>query len=234
MKHETFNSIIAGAGLLLATFTAWNQFRPSPDNITLVSEGKVGTQSLMQVNKFGPPIYANKNEDLKTNPTIGPVLWKLRVFNKMDRNVSIVGSDVFLLTQDNRRMQFTGIGGIQSVVGVDPQPVIFPQNIPANEGRSYIVNLRVPIAVSEPESEPCLQEEQTLRDIEVCFYSRGRDLFGNEVRANFDPNDPDNFFHASWPSGQSGPRFLITLQTGDGSRFQAELSYFPTVEQYLR
>lgn len=233
MKHETLNSILGGMGLVIAIFTAWSQFKPEPDNVSVVNEGQIGSSQSIEVNAFGPPLFVEDDSLEKVNPIIGPVLWKVRVFNKTNRTVSVIGAEVFLLGTENRRMTYSRMGGVKSDFRTPDVPVSFPDNLPAQEGKAYIVALNIPINERDLGQAPCLQNIGSVREIERCYFKSGRDLFGNPVEANFNPENPSEFFHASWPDGQAKqPRYLLQLKTGDGSSFFVELPYFPPLAHF--
>lgn len=92
MKHETLNSIIALLGLGLAAVTAWQQFGPKSDSLSVVNEGRVDLGRMLD-------IASNGNIDPLTGeslPVLGPITWKIRVHNLSPHTVAIVSFDAFL------------------------------------------------------------------------------------------------------------------------------------------
>jgi len=223
MKHETFNSIIAALGLSLAAVTAWHQFAPASDKIEPTSEGRVELGRQLEINPFG-------SISLKSGspaPSVGPVTWKVRIHNASDRPVSIVAFSIFLLSEDNRKIQYSGMRERLSPYDASLSEQILPDNISARETKAYLISLFMPFERDQGGNHKCEDEETRLRDLERCFFLKGRDLFGNPVSVVKYGSDLPEAFSVSWDQGHTAPRFSVIFETADGSKFEIHLSYFP-------
>lgn len=220
MKRETINSIIALLGLGLAAVTAWYQFGPKSDVITLVSEGRLEVGKQLEIAPFGGVDPASK----EIRPVAGPVTWKIRVQNLTDRTVSLVSFKVFLLGDDDSPITYSAMGEVLSPYDASLPVQSLPVNIPANESRAYLVSLFVPFQGDKDPHEKCDDVANSLRGLERCFLEKGRDMFGNRVELL---NPGSELFHAMWTDSFNGPRFAVVLETADGSTFNTQLSFLP-------
>jgi len=223
MKHETANTFIALAALVLAVFSTVKQLIPAGDSITLTTEAKVNLSKPISIISERIQLSA----DGYSNALIGPIFWKIRVYNNTDRSVSIVDSEVFLIAGGGGKMFYSEIDGELIPADLKIPLILFPDNIAPHEGRAYIIKLNIPIRPDSDNETSCLKNVYSLKALEHCFMRKGRDLFGNEVEAVFDPVD-DSLFYAEWPSIMKEPVFSLMLKTADGSEFFTEISYFPS------
>ncbi|WP_299212189.1 hypothetical protein [uncultured Tateyamaria sp.] len=220
MKHETFNSIIAFLGLGLAAITAWHQFAPKSDAITLVSEGRVEVGRPLEIDPIGTIDHITG----ANQPVAGPITWKLRIHNPTDHAVSLVSFETYLLTEANRRIKYSTMRERLSPFQVELPVQHLPENIPPNESRAYLVSLFVPFSSDEDAQDQCEQAAESLRSLERCFFEKGRDMFGNRVQI---VESGSELFAAQWTDEFEGPRFLVVLETADGSEFSTNLSFLP-------
>lgn len=223
MKHETINSILGGLGLLIALVTAWFQFAPTADQLQVVSEGRID---------FGTPVEVKNRAAFdtstgKSQPVIGPVVWKIRVHNEADQVVSIVDWQIFLIASDGRLTQYSSMQENLSALDRVLTPISLPINIPANETTAYYVSAHVPFDRDVFETSECFEPARGLRQTENCVILGGKDLFGNSVFiTKYDPTFP-NSFSVTWESVERTPQFFVRLETADGSNFSVFLSYLP-------
>jgi len=227
MKHETINSIGVIAGLVLGIVslsltgvTAWHQFAPKKDSITVATEGRVNVGARLEVEPFG----GINPETGESQPLLGPVTWKIRVHNTSDRSVSLVDFRGFLLTADDARIMYSAMR--ERLSPIDPSLPVqsLPENIPANESRAYLVSLFVPFSVEVSDENKCTDLEVDLRELERCYFRKGRDLFGNQVQYTETGGDT---FIAIMKGAFKGPRFAILIETADGTQFSTQLSFLP-------
>ncbi|WP_164660130.1 hypothetical protein [Tropicibacter sp. Alg240-R139] len=218
MKHEVINSVGVVTTPIISLFTAWHQFSPKSDTITLASDGRLETGSALEVQPFGAPNL----ESGKSQPVIGPVTWKLRVHNFADKAVSIVGFDAFLLSDDGSPIQYSSMK--ERLLRYSPamEAQSLPEKIPPNESRAYLVSLHVPFVSDE--DKKCGETEKTWHDLERCFFQNGRDPFGNKVTHR---EFSGGGFMATMDEAFKGPRFVVLLETADGSVFSTQISFLP-------
>jgi hypothetical protein len=217
MKHETFNSMLAAVGLVVASVTAWYQFAPSSDQLAVVSEGRIEVGRNIEVDDPGGEI----------EPVLGPIFWKIRVHNSTDSVVSIVDFEVYLLTPDNRKTYYSSMK--ESLFGVNAeltdQPL--PINIGARETNAFLVSLFVPFKRGAGKSEICGKDRVTLRVLESCFFLDGRDIFGNSVDTLYGDSKRPDIVMATWTDQMKMPIFVLEFETADGSKFSENLTYYP-------
>lgn len=236
MKHETFNSILAFLGLSLAIFSTAHQFKPLPDNLDVTVEGRTLTNSKIKIDETGFPSF----EGTGRQSLASPIYWKVRVYNNSDRPVSIVESDVFLTSKSEvlrsstygaskygARISYTGIGGNLFSPDTALTPINLPLNIGAREAQAFIISLNIPIMARASDDKGCIASERSTREIENCLFQGGRDLFGNEVKADF--NEDGSLVFAKWVSQEKQPLFYLDIESGDGTKFGSQISYFPNM-----
>lgn len=98
-----------------------------------------------------------------------------------------------------------------------------PENISARESRAYLISLFVPFQ-PDKDANKCEKQAKSFRQLEVCFFEKGRDIFGNEIEfVQFEGGS----FYARNIGPFQGPRFAVVLTTDDGSKFVAQLSFLP-------
>lgn len=225
MKHETFNSIIAILGLSVAAITAWHQFVPVSDRVELTSEGRINLGRNLEVNPVGlGALYGGKPMS-----AAGPVTWKVRVYNASDRPVSIVSFSIFLLSEDDRKIQYSAMRERLSPYDSSLAEQMLPDKIGAREAKAYLISLSMPFERDQGGDPKCEDEVTRLRDLERCFFLKGRDLFGNPVTVTRYDSDPSGPISVRWDQGNASPRFSAVFETADGSEFETRLSYFPNL-----
>ena len=174
MKHETFNSIIAGLGLVLAAVTAWNQFSSKADELQVVSEGRTETGNQIEINKFG----ILDSETGRPAPTIGPTSWRVRIHNETDRPVSIVNFEFFLLGPEYERIMYSEAKEKLSSAEAGLPSIDLPINIPAHQTTAYVISAFIPFDrnVFEEEAD-CFDSEPTLHQAEECVCGAPRKIY---------------------------------------------------------
>lgn len=223
MKHETVNSIVAGLGLVLATFTAWAQFSPKADELQIISEGRTETGNRIETTEFGS---INPATELPA-PTIGPTTWRVRIHNQTDRSVSVVNWDFFLLSSEDKRIMYSAAREKLDPVDVSLSSLNLPINIPAHQTNAYLISAFIPFDRNVFEEEvDCFASKPTLHEAEKCVWHSQKDLFGNEITIlNGDPS-PHNM-NVRWDDRPKAPKFLVEFETADGSKFPVVLSFYP-------
>lgn len=220
MKHKAINTVIALFGLGLAAVTAWHQFGPKRDVIMLASEGRVEVARQLKIEPFGG-LDPESGESL---PLAGPVTWKIRAHNPTDRTVSLVSFQVFLLSKDDSPIQYSAMRELLSPFDATLPVQDLPENIPANESRAYLVSLFAPFKTDEDPQAKCDDDATNLQALERCFFEKGRDMFGNPVEVL---DTGSGLFATRWLGSFEGPRFVVVLETADGSKFFTQLSFRP-------
>lgn len=204
----------------MAALTAWNQYGPKNDKISLIDEGRIDVGMPLKI----LPAGAMDPKTGKNQPVFGPVTWKFRVHNASDRSVALVSFKAFMLSEDGGLIKYSEMRERFSSYDAALPIQVLPENIPANESRAYLVSLFVPYRADEDEGSPCGKSGARISDFEGCFYDKGRDLFENKVEKVY--FDSDSFL-VRWGSGVRAPRFSVVVETADGSRFSVILPYFP-------
>jgi hypothetical protein len=230
LSHTNLNTFIAVLGLTLASVTAWYQFRSQPDKLTATSEGRVNFGQLAKINSFGNPLLSSD----RPNQLVGPVYWKVFIYNELDRPISLVKIEAFLQSDSGGRIQYTGLRD-SMVYAENPQRNLnLPINLGPREGRAIYVGLNIPVESEATDKGTCIRGGVRVRDIERCLFRRGRDLFGNKVTAilTIDPAKKDSDpattpISVKWNGIPDEPTYLVVVRTADGSVFSTELKYFP-------
>lgn len=223
MKHETFNSVLGALGLCVAVVTAWYQFAPAADDIELVSEGRVNLGRELEFQ----PVGLGAAFGGSPMSVAGPVSWKIRVYNASDRAVSVVGFSIYLLREDDGKIQYSAMHERLSPFDASLKEQILPVGVASREAKAFLVSLSMPFRRDQSADGKCEEQTNQLRELERCFFLKGRDLFGNPVTVTKYDDEPDGPMSVSWDLGNEGPRFSVVFETADGSRFETRLSYFP-------
>ncbi len=208
IKHETVNSIIGVLGLVIASITAFHQFVPPNDNLDIEVVPVPSNKTLNQYMDFQD---GQSDDVLKIS---GPFFWKFTAYNSLDRTVTIKEIETKLLSDTGGLIYYSDLA-----VGTfdrDLKPLSLPISIEAREAKVIMLALNIPIK----NQESCVVSQSTIREVERCYYSHGRDLFGNEVILLSDGV-------VQWGDIPKSPSFLSTLITGDNSEFHKTLSYYP-------
>ncbi len=219
MKHETFNTIIAALGLLVATTTAMVQFWPSSDQIHVVSEGLVDVGSGVQIFQKATP----NPTDGTLDSAVGPSVWKIRITNTSNKSVAIVNYELMRLS-DDRLSKSNAFK--ERLSPQDPSLVLqtLPVNIAPWESKAFLFSLRLPIQVDRDTLVKCGNRNRSLRDLQNCVLSSGFDFFGNEVEPYLSDGQT---MGAKWKKVKNRTDFIVNFITSDNSKFPVMLSYFP-------
>jgi len=219
--------VIGALGLGVASYTAWHQFSPVSDKLTVTSEGRT---------RLNVPVKIIENATIdphsgKAVPVIGPIFWKFRIYNSSDRVVSIVKFDVFYIPENGSKAQYSSMNAelLRYETPLHLQEI--PENLEPRNTKAYLLSLFIPFKPLSGESKECAKDAMILESIESCLFLNGRDLFGNVVTTkNFinsnNKESPDSHNLYSWEHGISGPDFLIEIETADGSNFNSPINYF--------
>lgn len=223
MKHANFNSIVAMAGLLLAFFTAWYQFSPKSDKLMIVSEGLISLSVDSQIDIAGIP----NPDDMSIMPLIGPVVWKIRLYNPIDRSVSITSFSVRYLLEGDSEAYYSNMKSKMSPFEAPSKLQGFPEGLAPHTAKAFLLSLSIPFVGDDDKNSKCSENYSKIKDIEECFYRKDRDLFGNRVSYSRYKSKNEESFSIAYKGDIIGPRFKVTFETGDGSKFDAIISYFP-------
>lgn len=231
LAHETINTVIALIAIAIASATAWNQFRLPSDRLIIASEGRANFKNLVQVSATPLPLLPGG----RPNPIVGPVFWKVLIYNERDRPVSLVKFETFLLPEVGKLVQYSGLR--HSIVHADkPQTDLnTPINLGPREARAIYVGLKIPVENDPSDKDKCIRSGVRIKHIERCFFKRGRDLFGNKVEAKFftpalansDNDIETEEFMVTWDGPRFSPTFLFNVWTADGSVFPVTITYYP-------
>lgn len=223
MKHETINSIVGVLGLVIASVTAVSQFWPEAERLQVVVEGRVDTGRPIDVSGFG----MLRVSDEKTSPLFGPVSWKIRLFNNTDRNLSVVGYQIFQLTENGAKISSNAFRDRLSHFDLSLAEQPFPFSIDGFDATAVVISLMVPFEEESKGAEECAEEQVSIQQFERCLFKQGRDLFGNKVeKIHYDAAAAD-MFSVKWNETTYSPKFLIEFETASGAVFSAPFSYYP-------
>ena len=117
------------------------------------------------------------------------------------------------------------------IYSIDKSPVQFPLSIQSRHAQAIVIGLNIPVIKDSSTDSPCFNENSSKRDIEVCYFSKGVDFFGNEVSYTEIPNpDGDPFVSVSWPNGTQSPEYLTHIITGDNTELSVRYQYYPSLK----
>lgn len=223
MKHETVNSIVGVLGLVIASVTAISQFWPEADRLQVVVEGRTETGRFVDASGFG----MLRVGDEKLSPLFGPVSWKIRLYNDTDRNLSVVGYQIFQLAEDGAKISSNAFKDRLSQFDLSLAEQPFPFSINGYDATAVVISLMVPFKEESEGAEKCVEPQVSIQQLERCFFRQGRDLFGNQVEAiHYDAATPD-MFSVKWHEATYSPKFLVEFETASGAVFSAPISYYP-------
>ena len=216
-------SVIA---LLLSCVTAYFQFKPVADRISVVKFYRSGLDEMASIsNKRGINIY----KKYRDNSTISPISWDVTLYNPTPKNISIVDVDVFYMTSEGKfvygpmivEMYPLSLGNAPpNHVGSGDRKV--PFDIGAFSSQRIHVSLEIPIKT--PSTEMKCPKSGRLEEIEECFYKNGRDIIGNSVKVYRNERMQDVIF----TDYGINPEFPLILKSGDGSVFTVPLQLIRT------
>jgi hypothetical protein len=223
MKHETINSVVGVLGLVIASVTAISQFWPEADRLQVVVEGRTETGRPIEISGFG----MLRVGDEKLSPLFGPVSWKIRLYNGTDRNLSVVGYQIFQLTEDGAKVSSNAFRDRLSQFDMSLADQPFPFSINGYDATAVVISLMVPFMAGSSGAVECAEPQVSIQQLERCFFKQGRDLFGNRVEAtHYDAAAPD-MFSVKWQEATYSPKFLVEFETASGAVFSAPISYYP-------
>ncbi|MBL3597938.1 hypothetical protein JMM63_20695 [Rhodovulum sulfidophilum] len=223
MKHETINSIVGVLGLVIASVTAVRQFWPEAERLQVVVEGRAETGRPIDVSGFG----MLRVSDEKPSPLFGPVSWKIRLFNNTDRNLSVVGYQIFQLTEDGAKVSSNALRDRLSQFDLSLAEQPFPFSIDGFDATAVVISLMVPFEEESEGAEECAEPQVSIQQFERCFFKQGRDLFGNQVEKIHYDAAAAGMFSVKWNETTYSPKFLVEFETASGAVFSAPISYYP-------
>lgn len=223
MKHETVNSIVGVLGLVIATVTAVSQFWPETEKLKVVAERRIDTGRGVEFSGLG--VLDPSKMDF--SPTVGPVGWKIRLFNDSNQPISIVGYKLSQLSGNGSRVESSSFKDRLVFADTSQNEQSFPFSIAPHESVAKIILLMIPYQNETDNAPSCVKEYSVVRQFEKCLFKKGRDLFGNKVDFIGDYFSEDEGWGAVW-SGvpQNGPRFEVSFETASGSFFRTDFSYY--------
>ncbi len=153
--------------------------------------------------------------------------WKIRLFNDTDRNLSVVGYQIFQLTEDGTKISSNAFRDRVSQFDLSLPEQSFPFKINGYDATVVVISLMVPFREESESIEKCPAPQQSIQQLERCFFKQGRDLFGNQVEAIQYDNAAPGMFSVKWSGATYSPRFLVEFETASGAIFSAPISYYP-------
>lgn len=221
MSRENINTVIASLGLLIGLITAWHQFGPSPDELDIEVTGRVNLSTTFDEIRLFPSFNNSAPKILA-----GPIFWRTVVYNKLDRPLTIREMETFMLSEHGGIIEYSDME--LGFFDMEKNPINFPITIDSRNVKAIIIGLNIPVTKEKPSENPCFKPNSALRDVEVCYFSKGEDLFGNAVDYSEYPNPGGKpVVSASWSDGISSPNFLSVVRTGDNTEFSARFQYYP-------
>lgn len=218
-KIEYINTTIAILGLVVASVTAYSEFRTKPDDLSVTSKGRIISQDVLSVNAgIGPTRDAGI-----FGPLVGPISWEIQVFNPSARPVTITAFKVFHPSGFGPMSHYSGMNEKLAVKGSSSVELALPDVISEGHAKTYTLSLYVPTKPTVEQERICLNENKPLLDLERCFYSLGTDLFGNRaIKSEYTSPDMQVISYGGIPAG---PEFILEIETGDGSKNRISLIY---------
>lgn len=217
-SHEAINTMIAAAALLLAGITAWFQFAPEADQLQVVTQQRVRSNSRIRLDRTPLPL-PNTNEGTMT---LGPVIWRVVLFNPTSHPVALTGIDLAYAHPQGEIWSSYMLAGIQSEP--EGRAVDFPVMLVSHEARALLIYAVIPAkTLSQPAEMSCRQRLETLQAFESCLFDQGRDIFGNRgtriaAGAGF-----------RWDEEPVAPIYMATIRTATGYVTRTPLTYYPAV-----
>ncbi|WP_137153458.1 hypothetical protein [Rhizobium sp. FKL33] len=222
MKHETINSVVGVLGLLTATITAISQFWPEDDNIQVVVESRIETDRPIKILGVG----LLKSHDVEPSPMLGPISWKVRIFNENDKPVSLVDYRVFQILENNMPIYTSDTSPILENFSPIMDEQKTPFTIAPHEAKAFVLSLNIPFKKLAGNHIKCDAELSSMRKFERCLLENGRDLFGNKVIYNIKfTTGVDNLWSFRWEE-QFSPKYILEFKTASGKKFVSRFDYF--------
>ena len=217
IKHETVNSLFSGLALLISGLAYYGQYLDNSDELSIVV--KDASRDYI-VNVIKDVRYYDDETDTD-HPVVGPLLYRIQIFNPTNRNVTITDHEVFPLNGKGDPDFYFGYGG--NLLNFDDfRPIPITVELPPGQARFFWLKINIPIISTESLRQECLVGDEPLYDIEWCFLNNGYDIFGNKVQRDF---VSPLYYHAQ-ADKESGPSFELKITTGDGTDEKAVFHYY--------
>lgn len=153
--------------------------------------------------------------------------WKIRLYNGTERNLSVVGYQIFQLTEDGEKLSSNAFRDRLSQFDSSLADQTFPFSINGYDATAVVISLMVPFKAEGEGIEECTEKNVSIHQLERCFFKQGRDLFGNQIEStHYDSSAPDKF-SVKWHETTYSPKFLVEFETASGEIFSAAISYYP-------
>jgi hypothetical protein len=217
--HELLSNSISLIALILSIITAYFQFKPQNESIQIVSQQKILTGYAIKIGIGGLPL---PNNSVSTNE-IGPITWKIVVFNPTERPLSLTDLSVRYAHPQGDIQQSGMLLNIAS--GTDRIAIDFPIQIAAREAKSIFISLKIPVKLpSDKNILRCKENLSSIENFESCIYNFGFDIFGNSVKRLV----PKQFGGiVQWDKWPDAPIFRATIRTAGNASAATILTYYP-------
>ncbi|ECH0718640.1 TPA: hypothetical protein ROI13_001625 [Escherichia coli] len=181
MKHENVNTIIAVAGLGLAAFSTFMQFKPQQDilDIVVTADNSDNRGFFLK----GKPLPDEIFGDSKI--LAGPYNLFFEISNNINRPVTIKGVDIKLLDDKGSPIDYRDTVYSES----DKKTLTNPVQYEPHTVKRFNVAINIPIVYGK-EFNKCfhptgfiVDQHRYFGDIRFCYYSEGVDFFGNKVNS---------------------------------------------------
>src|SRR5207248_3262031 len=154
-------------------------------------EGRVDSGTHIEMKHMAFPAHTifPAFDEKSLAPVIGPVSWKIVLYNDMDRSVTVRTIETFFLDHNGNPAYYSGL---QAAVLDGSSPATtqaLPFVIKSREAKAIILSLNIPVYPQNDGKPPCLKSGVLLREVEKCFFMQGRDLFGNSVQTTIFPDN---------------------------------------------
>lgn len=221
-KRENINTIIALAGLILAAFTSYNQFKPETDKLEVAVNTGFVASSELELNK---DIYMPKSLYGDNTRFAGPASIILEVSNNMNRPVTIKKIEVELI-KDGAALSYTSMFNPLDKRTLDN--LQSPTTISEHSVKKIELRINIPIYYNEKLSS-CFRSIKTTKlkdekfgNVTFCYYKNGIDLFGNQVQLK--QFEGGGYMVVSFKGNSLNYR--VTAITGDNSKIVSLATFY--------
>lgn len=202
------SNIISGIALVVSVVSCHIQNRIPADDLTISNNSHYSAIDIVE-------IYNNAAPNLRGgfSPVIGPMKWNIQVYNPTNRTVSLANFKVRYIAKDGTTPEYSRMQPVLAERNGDS--AILPISIPSGEVRTYTLSLFVPIDPTEKQKDQCLEDGQSLHEIEVCFAANGTDIYGNRLTYSSQEALGSVLHSYSYDAMPLSPQFIIDIETGD-------------------
>jgi len=221
MRIAALNTIVAVLALIVSAITAWYQFSPKSDAIILSNEGIISYDDVIDVDRVA--IFTS---DKTSRGAIGPIKWKVRIYNPMDRSISLISASPYYIDKDEVSSYWSGMDFKLLNSNISGEKKL-PDAMEAYSAEEFVVSINMPFLYDLRISSECTKENVTLSEFEKCHWNSGVDLFGNEVNPVQYEKGVAGLSSYAFSSIKEYSRIKIQIETGDESSFNLTLPYYP-------